>query len=156
MATKYTKEVLTDAAQNSESIAGVLRYLGLKQAGGTQTHIGRKLKELNIDTSHFTGARWNKGKTFVKYQKTDAEILVILPFDSKRPRRKLLLRAMINSGIEYRCECGLDLEWQGKPITLEIDHINGEWLDNRIENLRFLCPNCHSQQKNTNMPHKNK
>ena len=54
MGRKYTKELLEEAAANSTSVAGILRYLGLRQAGGTQAHIGRMLKKLEVDTSHFT------------------------------------------------------------------------------------------------------
>ena len=47
--------------------------------------------------------------------------------------------------LEYKCaECGIT-EWNGKPLSLHLDHINGINNDHRIENLRFLCPNCHSQ-----------
>lgn len=148
---KYTKEVLSEAVENSLSVAGVLRYLGLKQAGGTQAHISRRIKEFGIDTSHFTGARWNKGKTFKKLQKSSEDILVMLPVGSKRTKRKLLLRAMLESDTIYKCVgCGNDGEWMGNSLTLEIDHIDGDWLNNKIENLRFLCPNCHSQQDTTN------
>lgn len=153
MSTKYTKEVLQDAVDNSVSIAGVLRYLGLKQAGGTQAHIGRKIKELDINTEHFTGQGHNLGKVDSK-RKVAADILVVLPAGSNRPKRAQLLRAMTESGIEYRCRCGVGSEWQGTPITLDIDHIDGNWLNNGLENLRFLCPNCHSQEANSNMPHK--
>jgi len=48
--------------------------------------------------------------------------------------------------MEDKCvECGIGNEYNGKPITLELDHINGDNLDNKLENLRILCPNCHSQ-----------
>lgn len=153
MSTKYTKEVLQDAVDNSLSLAGVLRYLGLKQAGGTQTHIGSKIKAFNINTEHFTGQNWNKGRTnLAKVPKEN--VLVIRPAGSPRVKTVQLRRCMLESGLKHQCICGITNEWNGKPLTLEINHINGDWLDNRIENLEFLCPNCHSQEVHSNMPHK--
>lgn len=155
MSTKYTKELLEEAVAASVSGAGVLRYLGLKQAGGTQSHINGRIKYFEIDTSHFTGQGHNKGQ-IANNKKTHEEILVVLPADSLRPKVTQLRRAMLECGVERKCECGLGDSWNGKPLTLEIDHINGDWLDNQIENLRFLCPNCHSQQTHTNRSWKNK
>lgn len=64
---------------------------------------------------------------------------------STQASRRKLRKALIAEGVEYRCsECGID-EWRGYPITLALDHINGDSRDNFRENLRFLCPNCHSQ-----------
>lgn len=56
---------------------------------------------------------------------------------------------MLESGILYTCAfCGNDGSWQGVPLTLEVDHLDGDFLNNRLENLRFLCPNCHRQTPN--------
>lgn len=155
MSTKYTKEILEEAVKNSLSISGVLRSLGLKQAGGTQSHIKQKLTSYKIDTSHFTQQAHNKGRPSSN-RKTAQEILVVLPEGSLRPKAFQLRRALIESKIEYKCtNCGLTDEWMGAKLTLEVDHIDGNWLNNLIDNLRFLCPNCHSQL-DTNKSWKNK
>jgi hypothetical protein len=153
-ATKYTEEVLTEAVKVSYSIAGVLRHLGVKQAGGTQAYISKRIAQFGIDCSHFTRQAHNKGKVSTR-RKPAEEILVIRPEGSHRTHRPQLLRAMLEVGIPEICnECGLNPEWNGKKLTLEINHIDGNWLDSRAENVEFLCPNCHSQDKNTNLPHK--
>ena len=156
MTTKYTKDLLEDAVLHSTSVSGVLRYLGLKQAGGTQSHISKKIKDYQIDTSHFTGQGHNLGKT-ASNRKTSDQILIVLPEGSRRAKRPQLERAMLSSGVVLKCNaerCEVSENWNGKSITLEINHINGDWLNNTLENLEFLCPNCHSQQTETNMPHK--
>lgn len=154
MSTRYTKEVLEEAVAASKSYAGVLRFLGLRQAGGTQSHISSKIKSFGIDTSHFTGVLWSKGRTDLP-KKSTKDILLVLPEGSRRPKRNQLLRAMEEKGLTYSCSlCYNDGTWLGEALTLEIDHVDGNWLNNKIENLRFLCPNCHAQQVNTNRPHK--
>lgn len=149
MGTKYTKEILTEAAKNSSSVMGVIRYLGLRQAGGTHSHISRMLKKHSIDISHFTGRAHNKGKTAYNKQSAD-EILVRLPAGSARQKTEKLRRALKDIGVVEECSCGLTDEWQGKKLRLEVDHIDGDFLNNLRDNLRFICPNCHSQEISTN------
>ncbi|TQL70093.1 hypothetical protein FB381_4020 [Nocardioides albertanoniae] len=142
---KYTQEMLQEAVDNSTSVAGVLRHLGLNQAGGTHAHISRMLKKMSIDTSHF-----------VRYVGTGAharhsadEILVVRPQGSGRAKPPMLRRALLEIGRPYVCaECGCGDEWRGRPIRLHIDHVDGDFHNNVAENLRFLCPNCHSQTPN--------
>ena len=144
MSFKYTKENLTDAVLNSTSYSGVLRFLGLRQAGGTQSHLKRRIIDFGIDTSHFTGQSWLKGSVS-KNRKSSDEILVLRECGNRQKASKLR-RALIEKGVDYCCsKCGQKPEWLGNPLTLDVDHINEDWLDDRIENLRFLCPNCHSQ-----------
>lgn len=154
MSTKYSKEVLEEAVAASLSYAGVLRHLNLRQAGGTQSWISGRIKAYEIDTSHFQLQAHNKGKASPR-RKTIDEICVLLPEGSFRPKVQQLRRAMIESGLDELCsECYTDKSWNGKPLTLEVDHVDGIWLNNKIENLRFICPNCHSQQE-TNKSWKN-
>lgn len=145
MRIKYTKELLQEAVDNANSLAGVLRFLGLKQAGGSQTHVANKLKNFDIDTSHFLGQAHLKG-TVSNKKKTAKDILIKRPNSDRRQHREQLYRALIEIGRPYLCEgCGQGPVWNGVELVLDIDHINQDWLDDRADNLRFLCPNCHSQ-----------
>lgn len=145
---KYTLEILEDAVNNCISFAGVLRYLGIRQTGGSQSHIKRKVIEYKIDYSHFLGSASNKGRSFPQQRLTKEEILVKRE-SGRRQHSHLLRRALLEAGVLYEClECSNNGLWQGKKLALEVDHKNGDWLDDSKENLRFLCPNCHSQTSN--------
>lgn len=142
---KYTEEVLREAVANSESFADVVRYLGLVVAGGNHAHISRRIKRLGIDTSHFSGQAWRKGRPSER-RKTPEERLVLGHPGMARVAGDRLRGAMIALGVAHACaRCGNGGMWLMQKLTLHVDHINGRYWDNRVENLRFLCPNCHSQ-----------
>lgn len=141
---KYTRELLEEVVANSSSVADVLRRLGLNQAGGTHAHISRTIKAFEIDTSHF--GTWKRTNDSNKRRLRPEQILVRLTPGSTRQKPRLLHRALRESGRPYRCAlCNLDGSWQGAPLRLEIDHIDGDFHNNEAWNLRFLCPNCHTQ-----------
>ncbi|MFI6446163.1 HNH endonuclease signature motif containing protein [Kitasatospora sp. NPDC050543] len=142
--TVYTKELPQEAVAASQSVAGVVRHLQQRQAGGTQAHTGRRIKAFGIDTSHFTGQAHNRGKKFPTKLRPE-ELLVQRPREAKRIPGSRIRRALAELGRPDICEgCDIGPEWRGRPLTLEVDHINGDWSDNRPGNLRLLCPNCHA------------
>ena len=141
----YTDEAIRQAVRESRTIAQVVRALGAKLTGGTHAHISRRIRRLGLDTSHFTGQAHMSGLRHVR-RRGPSELLVLLPDGSPRPRGSLLRRAMLEIGVPEVCACcGIPPEWNGAPLRLDIDHVDGNWLDNRPANLRFLCPNCHTQ-----------
>lgn len=138
---KYTKEKLEYAVSKSTSIQDVARILLGKPVGGNQhQHIKKMIQKFSISTDHFLGYRHNLGMISNK-RKSPAEIFSV----GQRQKSFLLRRALLESGIEHKCViCGIN-QWRDQMLNLEIDHIDGNSGDNSIENLRFLCPNCHSQ-----------
>lgn len=138
---KYTKEKLEIIVKDCYSMSDVLRKLGIKHSGGMFDHIKHKIEKYGIDTKHFLGNTSNKGKVFPR--KNDEEVFVE---NSTYGRNHLKRRILQQNLIEYKCDiCGLGPEWQGKPMVLLLDHINGKNDDHRIENLRFVCSNCDTQ-----------
>lgn len=142
---KYTLEILAEAVAASSSIYGVLRHLGVPISGGMHAHISRRIKFFDLDTTHFTGQGHNRGRTSPD-RLTPDQILVERPAGSRRTAPYLLRRALVETGVPYECStCGISADWNGLPLILQVDHINGNYLDSRPRNVRFLCPNCHSQ-----------
>ncbi|MER7846736.1 HNH endonuclease signature motif containing protein [Kitasatospora sp. NPDC096077] len=142
--TFYTKALLEEAVAASQSVAGVLRHLNRRQGGGTQALVGRRIKDFGIDTSHFTGEAHNRGKSSPR-RLPPREVLIQRPAEANRLPGFRIRRALAELGRPEECQgCGTGSEWRGRPMTLEVDHINGDWSDNRPDNLRLLCPNCHA------------
>ena len=150
---RYTKELLEEVVRKSCSVQHVMRNLGLKLAGGTHSHISKKIRKFEIDTSHFIEQGLNAGEHH-KGGPDKLHFSAILVYDRRnglKERTSRLRNALIEAGVPHKCAvCNSDPEWLGKPLTLQIDHANGDNLDNSPENVRFLCPNCHSQTETFN------
>ena len=139
---KYTDEQLVEAVKNSTSVAAVARALDVK-GGGAKSSLSKRIEELGLDTSHFTGSGWSKGLLCPRLSMDE-----ILVENSKYHQERLKDRLLSEHVKEAKCEiCGRS-EWLDQPIPLELHHINRNHFDNRLENLQILCPNCHSYTHN--------
>jgi len=145
--------MLSPIVAQSTNYTDLLNRLGMKISGGVHRLITMRIKEYEIDTSHFTGHSWNKGKN----KNTDDRIKK-QSFKVSTPYEKVFCKnsgftssklygRLLELGWENKChgdDCGIT-DWKHKPIRFHVDHINGNHSDHRIDNLRFLCPNCHQQ-----------
>lgn len=132
---KWRKENLEKIIRKCNSLKECLILMGIRAAGDNYKQITNYINKYGIDISHFN----NKRESF-KYG--DEEVFV----ENSKYSRTNLKKRLYDSGLKDRkCElCGQDENWMGKKISLILDHINGVYNDNRLENLRIVCPNCNS------------
>lgn len=140
---KLSDEQFVELLKNSSTISEVLFKLGYSVKGNSWgfAKVKQRMSDLNLDGSIFKGkSPITKYGSLHKVNASD-----ILKPNCKHARSVLRRYVIKNNLIPYRCAICECVEWQGRTLSLELDHINGINNDNRIENLRFLCPNCHSQ-----------
>lgn len=144
---KYTDTQLQEAVKASFSIRNVCLILELGSSGSMHKAVKAKIRYLELDTSHFTGKGWNvAGRRFNPNPGfTLDEVLV----KNKHYCSSALKRKLLKHGVkERRCESCQMTNWLSKPIPLELHHLDGDSLNNTLENLQLLCPNCHAMTDN--------
>ena len=126
--------------KESKTYKEALSKLGYHHSGGAYITLKKRIAALNISVKHMTPtARYGRPHR----QIPNEEVFVKGYCGGVKVRERVLKDKLV----PYKCAlCGQPPEWHGKKLTLTLDHINGDHYDNRIENLRFLCPNCDSQQ----------
>jgi 5-methylcytosine-specific restriction endonuclease McrA len=139
----HNENMIRSLVRDSTSQSDVLRKLGLVPASNAVT-LRKYIHQYGIDTSHFDPIA-NRPQT--RNGSTKEPLSTILVEHSPRVDRTRLKKRLVNEGaLKYKCAgCGNTGSWLGREITLHLEHKNGINNDNRIENLEFLCPNCHSQ-----------
>jgi hypothetical protein len=141
---QWPRDLFERAVAENYSIAGVLRQMGSPMAGASYQRVHRLVEQYDLTTSHWTGQAHLRGKRHNWTRSIPlSEILVDGSTYTHRPslKRRLIAAGLLN---DQCAECGIS-EWRGEKLVLHLDHINGIGDDNRLKNLRLLCPNCDTQ-----------
>lgn len=144
---RFSRAEIETAVKDSTSFTGVLLRLGMNpRVGSAHSALKRRILSNGIDTSHFLSPYQRaKGKTSPR-RRSPSQILTLKLPGSRKEQSTVRRRALLELGTPEKCvDCGCGTFWNGKPIQLQVDHVNGNSLDDRSENLAFRCPNCHSQ-----------
>ena len=142
----WTDEDLLAAADGARSMAEIMRRLGLSdRGGGSRQTVRRRMRALGLDPEALPGQGWSRGTRQPSAGPAARPLDEILVSGSSYATSRLRER-LVEEGIrERRCEICGGTQWNGRPIPLQLDHINGDRRDHRLVNLRILCPNCHAQ-----------
>lgn len=137
--TKYNNEEISLILDNAESFSDVLRKLGYDSiTTGNYKLVKGELKNRGIEVPIYKYVNKNS----CNFSKSNEELFVEYSVTSRTNLKRRILRDNL---IKYECECGNQGEWQGRKLILQLEHKNGNTNDDKLENLTFLCPNCHSQ-----------
>lgn len=139
----WTTEQLKKSVKKARSYRQVLAALGLRQAGGNYAQIKKYIKELNLDHRHFKGRGWNRGLRGLGKPLIPLEKILVRgsTFQTFKLKNRLLAAGLKPQHCE---QCNWAKRTPDGHLPLELDHVNGDSTDHRLENLRVLCPNCHS------------
>jgi hypothetical protein len=137
---KYSVRQLRNAVRGAKSMRQVLMKLGVVPYGGNYDVLRRAIRHFRLDTTHFTGQAWNRGQRLPARRPTEDYLANRVRIQSFKLKRRLL-----TSGL-FAAQCAMcnGTHWLGQPMPLELDHIDGDKSNNRLDNLRMLCPNCHA------------
>lgn len=133
---KYSIEELQNLAKQANSYKDLVKLLGYSSSNGNvYKTVQKRIEQYNIDISHF--------QEYHAIKRNEENVFCQDSTASQKVLREWYLKGKYT---EYKCAiCGLPAKWQGKPLTLTLDHKNGINGDNRLENLRWVCPNCDRQ-----------
>lgn len=153
----WTDEQFIEAVKNNISIADTIRELGLVVGGANYKQVHLNVERLELDTSHWKGRGHGKTCSYLKPGQRRPLEDILVENSPHVSTNNLKTRLYKEGLLTDKCEiCGLGPEWNGQPLVFALDHINGNNRDNRLKNLRLLCPNCDSQQPTFRRPKTNR